>query len=225
MSDAGEDDSRDIFNGSIDSIVDVLVQFAKEDNVTICGYKDEAKTTSKAKVVHGKRGVVAQANVPAALRSLQENLAFRKKDIKKACKKTHKRMRKNTSAKSPWNEMSEQEISDWVETHVRRIRSINRIISQNENKKKRPPWVEELPWHKSNPIVVGDQPKIVRAETLDNNSVRYGFNDELMLPWRSQPGSNDQDTGLPIEEPTTKPKEDLLEAKWADGHSSVATYY
>ena len=136
MSDAGEDDSRDIFNGSIDSIVDVLMQFAKEDNVTICGYKDEAKTTSKAKVVHGKRGVVAQANVPAALRSLQENLAFRKKDIKKACKKTHKQMRKNTSAKSPWNEMSEQEISDWVETHVRRIRNINRIISQNENKKR-----------------------------------------------------------------------------------------
>jgi hypothetical protein len=213
---------RKRYQGSAEDLARALRPFVAKRGVSFCTYACEAMRPGYSKLVHGDAGIEGQTELLALLRSLSVNLAFPRSTMLRALKILQKELR---SSSPSWN-MDKAQISDWAETLQRRIRNCCRQCMQGELKSAKSAWVQALPWR------VAPQSRRVSCkrpaaalETPKATEYTYGWNTELMLPWRrSVRLGAKEEPGYPIEVSEDAGASDaLVEARWPDGHVAVVT--
>lgn len=109
-------------------------------------------------------------------------------------------------------------MSDWVETHTRRILNLCRVVSQAlMPSKKTPEWAKRLPWFDK------ELPSSSAASTAEAAEYFYGFDKEMKQGWRTlctDTKKKTKDYSAKLEDPagTGMADTDPVVAVWADGH-------
>jgi hypothetical protein len=199
-----DDCSRNVYKGTQDELLQVLMPYAVTGGPSFCKYDDESKNCSDAKLKHGAKGVEGHIAILTSLQKLHNNLSFPKVALVATLGTLLSSMETDSGT---WT-MSDDEKADWCETVARRLRNMCRCVGQGELKSKNSQWVKNLPWH-------AVSPEKVAAVT----SVKYEFDAELLLPVK-QLANGTKEPGLPIDLGECK-KLGKVVANWPDGHTAT----
>ena len=180
--------ARDVFACSAAEMKDKFMPLFLEKGYIVCKYSDEPTKVTDAKLVHGATdGIEGAHDVLTVLHDLHPNLAV---PSKSTCRDMLGMVYKEMYEHESWKTLRGLHVNDWKETMVRRIRSLCRIAQQGLCKQKQPKWVKELPFNTKEvdttevKTETDDKDKAELKCDKDKAEFTFGFDDELMLPWR-----------------------------------------
>ena len=181
--------SRDVFGCSATMMKDKFMPLFLEKGYIVCKYNDAPVNVTDAKLVHGNiDGIEGAHDVLTVLHDLHPRLAVPSKSV---CREMLGMVyREMLDHDESWQALRGLHVNDWKETMVRRIRSLCRIAQQGLCKQKQPKWVKELPFNTKEvdttevKTETDDKDKAELKCDKDKAEFTFGFDDELMLPWR-----------------------------------------
>jgi hypothetical protein len=201
--------SRDSYKGSAEDFAAAVKPFAASHGPSFCKYEDESFLTASAKLCHGPKGVEGHLGLLGALHDLQANLSFNKTTVVKVLGILRDEFKKDAAWK-----MDSEEVSDWTDTLCRRLRNKCRCVGQGELKSKAA-WVNALPWRRGESLASSaSAPSSGSRPPTTSSDVKYGFDDELLLPYRVVNGN--MDPGLPLDMERCRAANKVI-ATWVDG--------
>ena len=181
--------ARDVFACSAAEMKDKFMPLFLEKGYIVCKYNDAPVNVTDAKLVHGSiDGIEGVHDVLTVLQACHPNLAVPSKSVcREMLGMVYKEMMDHDQS---WQSLRGLHVNDWKETMVRRIRSLCRIAQQGLCKQKQPKWVKELPFNTKEvdttevKTETDDKDKAELKCDKDKAEFTFGFDDELMLPWR-----------------------------------------
>ena len=133
-------------------LLPVLLEFAREHGPNFCTWDNENEKSNSSKLIHGENGVEGHHKLLGCLHKLTENLSFQRLMVLNVLQNIHTAMgeEKDPAIQEKWW-LKDKHIEKWKTDMCARIRNMCRAISQGELKargaKKKPSWLQSLPWH------------------------------------------------------------------------------